>query len=351
MLWIISASCDLGTDSTNEIFRKSSQGGLSFSLDLSQAPTEISRVEAELSRYGYDTIRVQLAIEGDSAFCEITAIPIGRWKITVKAYGTDEIVDFIGSDYVDVVGGQTVEVEIFLQYANGNIFLVVRWPSGRAHNTISLDGIDDFGEVTSSPSLSSIDTACTLEAWVRPSSSYYNTVLSKGSVNYFLQLLTDNAVSFIAKDMTIDFSGAYSYWGRIVVPCQSLVERWTHVAVSFSQSAGLKFYVNGHLIHMASTVGVIAGTGGAFRVGAREDTLYTEYYTGEIDEVRVWNVDRTLSEIRATIREELTGVEPGLIGYWKFNEENGSTIAHDSSPYHNDLTLHGNPTFVKSGAF
>ena len=46
----------------------------------------------------------------------------------------------------------------------------------------------------------------------------------------------------------------------------------------------------------------------------------------------------------------LTGNEPGLVGYWRLDEEPGTPTAGDSSPYGNDGTLFGEADFVEPGA-
>lgn len=40
-------------------------------------------------------------------------------------------------------------------------------------------------------------------------------------------------------------------------------------------------------------------------------------FNGAIDEVRLWGVDRTQSEIVEAMNTTLTGLEYGLIGYWR----------------------------------
>ena len=51
------------------------------------------------------------------------------------------------------------------------------------------------------------------------------------------------------------------------------------------------------------------------------------YFNGYIDEFRIWNVARTASEITSTMKHTLVGNEPGLTGYWKFDETSGTTAA------------------------
>jgi hypothetical protein len=48
-------------------------------------------------------------------------------------------------------------------------------------------------------------------------------------------------------------------------------------------------------------------------------------WLGNIVEVRFWNVSRTQANIADNFRTRLTGAEPGLVSYYKFNEGTGST--------------------------
>jgi hypothetical protein len=55
------------------------------------------------------------------------------------------------------------------------------------------------------------------------------------------------------------------------------------------------------------------------------------YMNGQIDEVRIWSTARTASQIQTNAFRSLTGDEPGLMGYWGFDEGSGLTTA-DASP-------------------
>ena len=72
-------------------------------------------------------------------------------------------------------------------------------------------------------------------------------------------------------------------------------------------------------------------------------------FRGFIDEVRIWNVARSREQILGDMMQELTGLEPGLAGYWKFNEGTG-TVAYDVSVNENVGFFRGNPTWVVGGA-
>ena len=60
----------------------------------------------------------------------------------------------------------------------------------------------------------------------------------------------------------------------------------------------------------------------------------TGYYTGEIDEVSLWNVALYPSQIQTYMNRSLTGFEPNLVAYWRLDEGAGTTI--------NDTSGNGN---------
>jgi hypothetical protein len=72
-------------------------------------------------------------------------------------------------------------------------------------------------------------------------------------------------------------------------------------------------------------------------------------FNGVIDDVRIWNYARTQSEIESDMHRELSGTEPGLVGYWPLNDSWGSR-AYDVLSNHNHGLLTGGVTWVTSSA-
>lgn len=70
------------------------------------------------------------------------------------------------------------------------------------------------------------------------------------------------------------------------------------------------------------------------------------FWTGQVDDVRVYNVARTQVEIASDYNSELTGSETGLTGYWKLN--NAYT---DSTSNANTLVAQNTPTFTTDVPF
>src|SRR6185436_16199255 len=53
-------------------------------------------------------------------------------------------------------------------------------------------------------------------------------------------------------------------------------------------------------------------------------------FNGLFDELRVWNVARSATDIKNNYNKPAVGNEAGLVGYWKFDDAAGSTTAADS---------------------
>lgn len=70
---------------------------------------------------------------------------------------------------------------------------------------------------------------------------------------------------------------------------------------------------------------------------------------GNVDEVRIWNVARTPTQISGTMNTPLTGTEPGLIAYWRMDDGAG-TVATDSSGHGRVAHLLGGATWEVSSA-
>jgi hypothetical protein len=73
------------------------------------------------------------------------------------------------------------------------------------------------------------------------------------------------------------------------------------------------------------------------------------YFEGKIDEVRIWDIVRTQTEIQENMGTSLTGNEDGLVAYYEFNEGSGFEVT-DSSTSANDGTINGYPEWVESGS-
>jgi len=127
------------------------------------------------------------------------------------------------------------------------------------------------------------------------------------------------------------------------------VNEWTHVSVTYNAN-DVKLFFNGIEDNSTNASGTIRNSIADLLIGANQFGINTiENFSGLIDEVRVWNVARTQAQIYQDMHNQLRGDEPGLIGYWNFNEGSG-TSAFDQSVYGNNGSLQGGVTWIASSA-
>lgn len=117
---------------------------------------------------------------------------------------------------------------------------------------------------------------------------------------------------------------------------------WVHIAFTYKVGGRFRGYVNGIMVADVPATNELIGDNGTtnFRIGAAPwDPNYFEAY-GLIDEVRVYNIEKSISQIREQMHVALSGPVSGLIGYWRFSEGTGITTA-DFSGYNHTGTLSG----------
>ena len=92
---------------------------------------------------------------------------------------------------------------------------------------------------------------------------------------------------------------------------------WQHVGFVFDDLANtIKIYKNGMLISTSTWNGTITGNPNSLLTLSQS----SETFNGVMDDVRIWNVARTQSEIQANMNTELAGTESGLVAYYPFNQ-------------------------------
>jgi len=142
---------------------------------------------------------------------------------------------------------------------------------------------------------------------------------------------------------------------------ESVRREWTHIAWVWdggSESGNVRIYQNGNLTgtwnasvpanystsyginnsanQLANTDVLPLAIGEGTSGFSGTDTLQTAEtgsvnfqgvpWLGNIVEARFWNISRTQNNIVSNFRTRLTGSEPGLVSYYKFNEGEGSVV-------------------------
>ena len=108
---------------------------------------------------------------------------------------------------------------------------------------------------------------------------------------------------------------------------------WYHVAGVYDGS-NIYIYVNGVMEAKTAQTGKINNFSSTFKMvfgrWAYSGNSYRRF-DGEIDEVTLWNVALTQTQIRTYMCKKLLGTESGLIGYWRMNETAGNLLGDVTS--------------------
>ncbi|MEM6810912.1 MAG: LamG domain-containing protein [Pseudomonadota bacterium] len=115
-------------------------------------------------------------------------------------------------------------------------------------------------------------------------------------------------------------------------------QRWYHVCGGINSNTSNFLYLDGALLgDSVSALGGLDTFNGNFYLGQRGNA--TRFLNGSLDDVRLYNQTLSPNDIQALF-EEGPGLETGLIGHWKLDEQTG-TIAKDSSGLGNDGIMNG----------
>lgn len=152
----------------------------------------------------------------------------------------------------------------------------------------------------------------TLEAYVRPDAGW------GGGGTIMRRNVATNRETFVLSITTnlqpqVSFNGNVLTGGTII-PADGT--NWTHIAATFnSNGRQLRIFINGQLNGFLSASNSPSATGGGpvvQRVG--------ENFAGAIDEVRIWSSVLDAATIDDQRETTLTGLEDGLVGYFRFDD-------------------------------
>lgn len=140
---------------------------------------------------------------------------------------------------------------------------------------------------------------------------------------------------------TVQVAGAASVINRINPSTGGVYNEWHHVAITKGTTASstdaFKLYVDGNqktsgkCYTATSTDSIWIGGNPSSSIGL---------FNGYIDEVRIWNAERSSSSIETYSGQEVTSTSSGLKGYWRFNGTSTDLATGNSTSGQS-----GNPTF------
>ena len=148
-----------------------------------------------------------------------------------------------------------------------------------------------------------LTSGMTLEAWVNPSavSSAWRDVIYKGTNNYDLEA-TSTTSGRPAGGATISSTNGWTI-GTAALPLNT----WTHLAATYDGTE-LRLYVNGVQVASQPRTGNILTSTSALEIGG--NSVSGHFFQGMIDEVRVFNVALTPTQIQSDMNSPIGSTFP-----------------------------------------
>lgn len=173
---------------------------------------------------------------------------------------------------------------------------------GKKNSSYSFDGANDYIEL--GDILDDLNYPFTVSVWVRPvkHTGMYNTIFTAQDNSplyngFELHIRNGNSIGIIIGDGRGENSGAYSRSKSAEI--NDRTGKWTHVAAIVNSNDEMKLYLNG-----VEVSGNYAGytkqpmnsnfPQDVARIGRWTSNGNTYYFTGQVDEFRVW--DRAITE-------------------------------------------------------
>jgi hypothetical protein len=197
----------------------------------------------------------------------------------------------------NTVSGSTV-ADVSGNNNNGTVSNAVGTSGGKYGGALSFNGTSARVNVPNTASLQ-LSSAMTLEAWVRPAvvSNAWRDVVYKGDDNYYLEATSTGGSRPVGGGIiggaSVEIRGSPAL----------TTNAWAHLALTYD-GAALRLYVNGTQVSSTTKTGTIRTSTNQLQIGS--DSIHGQYFSGLIDEVRIFNIARTQAQIQSDMNTALT---------------------------------------------
>ena len=181
---------------------------------------------------------------------------------------------------------------------------------------LNFDGSNDYIELANEANFD-FTTEMTVELWMN--SNYTNPeewdgLVTKGDDSWRLHLNVSGTVNFACSGTSITTDGNST---TIVTD-----GNWHHIAGTLGNNT-VSLYIDG--VEEFTTAAPEALNNSSFPVAIGQNLQQAgRFYSGNMEDVRIWNITRTAEQINGSKNCELQGSEAGLVAYYKFNQGNDS---------------------------
>jgi len=216
-----------------------------------------------------------------------------NWNGANYSYYDDSLVLAYNFDNVSAIGeNATRAVDVSRSGNNGALVNGATWTAnGKYGGAMSFDGVNDYVDAGSAPSLNITD-AITISAWINP--------FSWRDSNNFSSRVVCRGYPSRGYDVYLDSGLIGVWWGASNYNSNSnvlVLNSWQHIVLTFSSATHTAYYfVNGADAGSSTVAGTLPSTTDRLYIGSYD--LSTRFFNGLIDEVRIWNRSLSADEIQ-----------------------------------------------------
>ncbi|MFZ1306414.1 MAG: LamG-like jellyroll fold domain-containing protein, partial [Ferruginibacter sp.] len=221
-------------------------------------------------------------------------------------------------------------------------------------NALKFDGVNDIVAIPNGGALNNLQTG-TIDLWVK-----WNGINQDPSSGDAYGAITGRQLNSVFSNQIIALNGAdpnnagiiwkpYSSVATTMTSSLSPGNKWNHLAIVYS-SGNHKMYLNGIEVASSIDAGTIADGAVPLTLGGWIDHGNC-FANADLDEVRIWNIALTQTQIREWMNRKITAAHPAysnLAGYYNFDEPH-LQLAYDSKNGITGTMING-PSWVISGA-
>jgi len=227
--------------------------------------------------------------------------------------------------------------------------------NAQQENALNFDGIDDYAAAASASSLIVGATGISLSCWVypvNPNSTFPNFDGMCGFRDeafadfYLIQLGSSNVEARFRNSTGIEFT---------ITESILQLNTWQHFVLTYDGSS-LILYQDGLQAQTMAANGSITSSSETFYIGRLDFQFNNFMFTGDIDEVALWDKTLSAAEVSSLYSCGVAGVSGNLALHYTFNQgiaggnNNGITTLTDNAS-NNDATMYNFALFGNTSNF
>jgi len=218
------------------------------------------------------------------------------WNDVNYSFYDSNLVLMMNFDKVSALGENSTLVKDLSKYGNdGTVNGSAVWSSsGRYGGAYIFDGSNDYIDISHSASLN-ISQYITISAWIYPTASMTNCngIVSKGAAGNYGYMLYGGGGCGNATNTIRCLIGGVACDTTLTVNLNA----WNYVACT-QDGTNITIYLNGSREIVCSNPGGITTNSNKVKIGKLYDGVNDHYFTGTIDEVRIYNRALSANEVK-----------------------------------------------------